>query len=61
MAYKVIKTFKETKHDGRIYNIGDVYPADGFKLTKTRADELVSNKNKYKTPFLTELKKKSKE
>lgn len=57
MAYKVIKKFKDTKHDGRIYDVGDTYPADGFKATKTRTDELVSKKNKYKTPFLEEVKK----
>lgn len=63
MAYKVVKRFKDTKHDSRVYEVGDIYPAEGFKSTKTRTDELASEKNKYKTPFLEEVKstKKTKE
>lgn len=63
MAYKVIKTFQETKHGGHIYNIGDEYPAKGFKLVKVRVEELSSENNKYKYPFLEEIKtpKKTKE
>lgn len=56
MAYKAIRQFKETKHDGHIYNVGDEYPTKGFKLAKSRADELKTNKNKYKVPFLEEVK-----
>lgn len=46
--YRVVRRFKDTKHDGHIYEVGDVYPADGFKApTKKRLEELAGGKNKY--------------
>lgn len=58
--YKVIKMFRETEHDGHIYNIGDVYPVEGKKADAKRVKLLQGNKNKYKTPFLGEAVKQEK-
>lgn len=56
--YKVIRKFKETKHDGHIYDIGDVYPKEGAKATKARLDELSTTKNKYKKVYIEEVNEK---
>ncbi|MEK3995637.1 termination factor Rho [Psychrobacillus sp. FSL K6-2365] len=55
MAHKVIVRFKENKHDGHIYKIGDEYPVKGKKATKTRIDELSTTDNSYKQIFIEEV------
>ncbi|KEF40120.1 hypothetical protein M670_00135 [Schinkia azotoformans MEV2011] len=52
MAYKVVRRFKELKHDGHIYEVGDTYPNKGEKATKARLEELSTTKNKYNTVFI---------
>lgn len=52
--YKVLETFIEKDHENRKYTKDEVYPAEGFKVTKKRTAELQGNKNKYKRPFLGE-------
>lgn len=54
--YKVIERFKETKHDGHIYNVGDYYPVEGKRATKVRLDELSTTKNKCNQVFIEEVK-----
>ncbi|MEF2965040.1 termination factor Rho [Paenibacillus sp. M1] len=53
--YKVVRKFKETKHEGHIYEVGDIYPRDGAEATKARLKELSSTKNKYKKVFIEEV------
>lgn len=53
--YKVVRQFKETKHNDHIYNVGDAYPKTGEKATKARLEELSSTKNKYKKIYLQEV------
>ncbi len=50
--YRVVRRFKDTKHDGHIYQVGDVYPAEGYKATKKRLEELATTKNKYGKVFI---------
>ncbi|MCP1124567.1 termination factor Rho [Bacillus sp. 3103sda1] len=54
--YKVVSRFKETKHAGHIYEVGDMYPADGKKASKARLEELSTTKNKYQQVFIEEVK-----
>ncbi|MGG3841825.1 termination factor Rho [Anoxybacillus kestanbolensis] len=56
MAYKVVRRFKELKHDGHIYNVGDSYPKEGYKATKARLEELSTTKNKYSQIYIEEVK-----
>lgn len=56
MSFKVIVRFKEKNHKDHVYEVGKPYPAEGFKADKSRTDELSTNKNKYKIPFLKEVK-----
>lgn len=53
--YKVLETFTEKNHDGTVYLKGGTYPKGDYKTTEKRLEELTTNKNKYKRPFLAEV------
>lgn len=55
MTHKVVSRFKETKHDGHVYEVGDNYPVEGKKATKARLEELSTTKNKYQQIFIEEV------
>ena len=55
MTYKVVRRFKENKHKGLIYNIGDEYPAQGQKASKTRLEELSTGDNAYNQIYIEEV------
>lgn len=55
MTHKVVSRFKETKHDGHVYEVGDNYPVEGKKATKARLEELSTTKNKYNQIFIEEV------
>lgn len=57
--YKVVRKFKELKHEGHIYNVDDTYPAEGYKPSKARLEELSGTKNKYGKVFIEEVKEKA--
>lgn len=50
--YKVVRRFKDTKHNGHIYEVGDEYPLAGKKSTKARLEELSTTANKYNVVFI---------
>ncbi|MFJ5768143.1 termination factor Rho [Lysinibacillus sp. NPDC093210] len=52
--YKVVQRFKEVKHDGHIYEVGEQYPVEGKRATRARITELSTAENKYKQIFITE-------
>ena len=56
LAYKVVRRFKELKHDGHVYEVGDEYPKKGEKATKARLEELSTTKNKYGQIYIEEVK-----
>jgi hypothetical protein len=60
MAYKVVRRFRELKHDGHIYNVGDIYPKEGYKATKSRLEELSTTKNKYGQIYIEEVEETEK-
>jgi len=53
--YTVIKRFydKTTKHT---YEVGDTYPIDNKKVSKSRLAVLSTDDNKYNEPFIVENK-----
>jgi len=61
MPYKVVRAFKELKHEGHIYNVGDAYPKEGFKATKARIEELSTTKNKNGRVYIEEVKEAPKD
>lgn len=50
--YKVLNTFKENQHGGRIYDPGAPYPAEGEKLDEKRAEFLTQVHPTYKVAFI---------
>ena len=59
MSYKVIHRFTDLQDFNHLYNVGDVFPRIGMKVSQARIDELASSKNKLKTPLI-ELEKDKK-
>ena len=59
MSYKVIHRFTDLQDFNHLYNVGDVFPRVGMKVSQSRIDELASSKNKLKTPLI-ELEKDKK-
>ena len=58
--YKVINRFQEKNHDDHIYEVGDVYPVEGKRLNKLRADFLTKVHSVYGHAFLEFVEEKSK-
>lgn len=54
--YKVINQFKEKNHNGHIYNVGDIYPKQGERFNKQRAEYLAKYNAEFKKTFLEEIK-----
>ena len=53
--YEVVKKFK-FKETGHIFDVGDNFPLTGDDLpSKQRLEELASDKNKYKEPFIVKV------
>ena len=60
MAYKVIEYFEDLQDNGRPYNVGDVFPADGNTVSAERIAELASTQNRRRIPLIEEIKEKPK-
>lgn len=45
MKYQVVRNFLDKTDNNYFYRVGDVYPREGVKVTKTRTKELLT-KNK---------------
>lgn len=48
----VIKKFTDLQDGNRVYNVGDVYPREGYTPSEERIAELASDKNKQGTPLI---------
>ena len=60
MAYKVIEYFEDLQDNGRPYNVGDVFPADGNTVSAERIAELASTQNRRHIPLIEEVTEKPK-
>ena len=60
MAYKVIAYFEDLQDNGRPYNVGDVFPADGNIVSAERFAELASTQNRRHIPLIEEIAPKPK-
>ncbi|OZS77456.1 hypothetical protein CF394_11280 [Tetzosporium hominis] len=57
----VVRQFEEQAHKGHVYEVGDDYPAKGFKATKARIEQLSDpSKNKYQKVYLKPKETESK-
>lgn len=53
--YKVIRAFRDLKNDECLYEVGDIYPVEGYKPTKTRIKELLKGTNKNGKIYIEEV------
>ena len=60
MAYKVIEYFEDLQDNGRPYNVGDAFPADGNTVSAERIAELASTQNRRRVPLIEEVAEKPK-
>ena len=60
MPYKVIEYFEDLQDNGRPYNVGDVFPADGNTVSAERLSELASTQNRRRIPLIEEVTEKPK-
>lgn len=61
MAYKVIVYFTDLQDDNHPYQVGDVFPRKGKRVTKKRIAELASNANRRGMPLIEEVPEEPKE
>lgn len=54
--FEVLNDFIEKNHENHFYKVGDVYPAKGKKMVKSRANELTKVHAEYGVAFLKEVK-----
>ena len=52
MGYIVLHKFKDLKDGDHLYSVGDVYPPQGYKPSKSRIDQLSTNKNALEMPLI---------
>ena len=60
MAYKVIEYFEDLQDNGRPYNVGDAFPADGNTVSAERIAELASTQNRRRIPLIEKVVEKPK-
>lgn len=50
--YKVICSFKDLQDNGYAYKVGDIYPRQGVIVSKSRFNELKTDKNRRGKPLI---------
>lgn len=60
MAYRVIRFFYDLTDSAHEYNVGDSFPRKGLAVSDARIKELLSGKNRLKTPVIEEVKTEKK-
>ncbi len=55
MMYKVIKYFTDLQDENRPYEVGDIYPRDGFEVLPSRLKELSSSENRQGQPLIEKI------
>lgn len=56
MGYRVIKFFFDLTDSAHEYHEGDSYPRKGLAVSDARIRELLSGKNRLRTPLIEEVK-----
>lgn len=52
--YRVVVSFKDLQDNGYRYQVGDIFPHEGLKVSDERIDELLTDKNRRHTPMIVE-------
>lgn len=54
--YKVIKMFADLQDNNHVYEVGDIFPREGLKVSEARLAELSSSRNKQWEPLIELVK-----
>lgn len=52
MTYEVIKYFTDLQDNDYEYNVGDIFPRDGLRVTDERLRELSTDENRQRVPLI---------
>lgn len=55
MKYQVVRNFLDKTDNNYFYKVGDFYPREGVKVTKTRTKELLTKNNVTGEIYLIEI------
>ena len=55
MKYQVVRDFLDKTDNNYFYRVGDVYPREGVKVTKTRTKELLTKNTVTGDIYIKEL------
>lgn len=57
--FKVIFEFSDLQHNKHIYRVGDEYPHSDYSVSEERLNELLTCKNRLRTPLIELVEDKS--
>ncbi len=57
--YEVIHYFTDLQDNRHAYNVGDIFPRDGLKVTEERLAELSGSNNKQGKPLIEKVEEKT--
>ena len=57
--FKVIVEFSDLQHKKHIYRVGDEYPHSDYSVSEERLNELLTCRNRLKTPLIELVEDKS--
>lgn len=57
--FKVIFEFSDLQHKKHIYRVGDEYPHSDYSVSEERLNELLTCKNRLRTPLIELVEDKS--
>lgn len=55
MKYEVICRFEDLQDNAYLYDVGDIFPRDGFFVNEERIKELSGNENRQGKPLIKEV------
>ncbi|MBO6310492.1 MAG: hypothetical protein J6N70_16980 [Oribacterium sp.] len=55
MAYRVVKVFADSQDNGRIYQVGEIFPRPDFAVSDARLSQLASSSNAVGVPLIEKL------
>lgn len=60
MMYRVIKFFTDLQDGDYAYNVGDIFPRDGFEVLPSRLKELSGSDNRQGEPLIEKIEEEPK-
>ena len=55
MAYRVVKVFADSQDNGKIYQVGEIFPRPDFAVSDARLSQLASSSNAVGVPLIEKV------